>query len=295
MIWLIGKNGLLGSAVLRELKKQNLPHISTGREIDITSIESLNNFVANCTEKITHIINCAGYTNVDKAESDIEAAKELNINGPENITKIANKINATVIHISTDYVFDGKIKSPISENTKTCPLQVYGKTKAAGDKIITAKADKFYILRTAWLYGFNHKNFVTTMINAMNTKKYISVVNDQTGSPTFAEDIANVIVKIIVKEKKETPIPYGIYNYTNEGITSWYDFAKEIKNQATKLGLIKNEKCTLSSCSSSDYNAPAKRPAYSVLNKEKIKNTLNIEIPEWKESLSIFLKSLSEN
>ena len=292
MIWLIGYKGLLGSAVSENLKNSNLPFIQTDSKADVSDYTTLESIALQSPEKITYIINCSGYTNVDKAESEKLMAEKVNITGPENLAKLANKLNATLIHISSDYVFDGSIKSPLLESDEATPLSVYGTTKLEGDKKIIKTAKKYYILRTSWLFGGNRKNFVTTMINLFNNKNQVKVVNDQIGSPTYSKDLANVIVKIIKKEIEENKIPYGLYNYSSAGTISWYDFAMEIKNQGENLGLIKNNNCNLAPCTSKEYVTDAKRPTYSFLCKDKISKNLNIKIPNWKASLSDYLHTL---
>ena len=292
MIWRIGYKGLLGSAVSENLKNSNLPFFQTDSKADVSDYTTLESFALQSPEKITHIINCSGYTNVDKAESEKLLAEKVNVTGPENLAKLANKLDATLIHISSDYVFHGSIKSPLLESDEANPLSVYGTTKLEGDKKIIKTAKKYYILRTSWLFGGTGKNFVTTMINLFNNKDHVNVVNDQIGSPTYSKDLANVIVKIIKKEIEENNIPYGIYNFSSQGTISWYDFAMEIKNQGENLGLIKNKNCNLAPCTSKEYVTDAKRPAYSVLCKDKISKNLNIKIPNWKASLSDYLQTL---
>lgn len=289
MVWLIGYKGLLGSSVLIELKNNHIPFIKTDAEVDFSDYSVLEQF-ALAQKEINFIINCAGYTNVDKAEDEKELTSKLNITGPKNLALLSNKINATLIHISTDYVFDGCQKSPITEEEKGNPISVYGSTKLAGDDKIINTAKKYYILRTSWLFGNNNKNFVKTMINLFNTKENVQVVNDQFGSPTYSKDLAKVIEKLITTPP--TRLPYGIYNFSCNGNISWYDFAREIKLQGENLGLIKKGLCSLSPCTSKEYITAAKRPAYSVLCKDKISKTLNIEIPNWKESLLDYLQSL---
>lgn len=296
MIWVIGCKGMLGTEICRQLTKNNIDYVKSDIDVDITNIDALRKF-ANAN-KVSWIINCAAYTAVDKAESDIELASKLNKTAPENIAKIAKECKATVIHISTDYVFDGSANTPRTEEMPIEPIGVYGITKAAGEKSISNNTDKYYILRTAWLYGWAGKNFVYTMIKAMNTHKSIKVVSDQKGTPTFAGDLAKTILKIIEKGNTNLTIPYGIYHYTNLGETTWWEFAKEIQNQFIKFnnGKIPDSSfilpdCIINPCTTEEYPTPAKRPAYSVLCKDKIQNALGIEIPQWKESLSVFLKS----
>ncbi|MCR5401154.1 MAG: dTDP-4-dehydrorhamnose reductase [Treponema sp.] len=318
MIWLIGNKGMLGSEIARQLEEKKLDFTGTDREVDFTDFSSLESFVEG--KKIDFIINCAAYTAVDKAESEPELAARLNEKGPENLSKLANKIDATLIHISTDYVFDGSGNSPRTEDMAIAPIGVYGLTKANGEKAVTSNAKKYYILRTAWLYGWAGKNFVYTMIRAMNTHPAVKVVNDQKGTPTFAGDLAAVIIKIIEKsgsaagqaerrckagkadssdktcisgDINSASLPYGIYHCTDLGEITWCDFTKEIQKQGIECGWIteSGKNCTVNPCTTQEYPTPAKRPAYSVLSKEKIQKGLGIKLPDWKESLGIFLKS----
>lgn len=192
-----------------------------------------------------------------------------------------------MIHVSTDYVFDGTGKIPYTEEMLIAPIGVYGKTKATGEAAIRQNLNEYYIIRAAWLYGWAGKNFVYTMIKAMNTHDSVKVVNDQKCSPTFAGNLAEVIIKII---KKET-VPYGTYHCTDLGEITWWDFTNEIKKQGVELGLITNKACLVNPCTTDEYPTPAKRPSYSVLSKDKIQKTLGIKLPFWKDSLSVFLKS----
>lgn len=284
MIWVIGCNGMLGTELCRLLKENKIDFEGTDRSVDITDFSSLEKFSSG--KKFDFIVNCAAYTAVDKAETESFLAEKLNADGPGNIARLAKKIGAKLIHISTDYVFDGTSSSPIAEDFPISPLGVYGKTKADGEKAVQKETSEYYILRTAWLYGWDGKNFVYTMIRAMNTHAAVKVVNDQKGTPTFCGDLAKVILKIIEKN-----IPYGIYHVTDLGEISWWDFAVEIKKQGIERGLITNPACAVNSCATADYPTPAKRPAYSVLSKEKIQNALGINLPDWKESLRVFMES----
>lgn len=288
MIWVIGCHGMLGTELCRLLSENKIDFEGTDRNVDMTDFSSLESFAAG--KKIDFIINCAAYTAVDKAESDKDLAEKLNVEGPRNIARLAKKIGAKMIHISTDYVFDGSASSPLTEDLPVKPIGVYGETKAAGEKAVQEETDEYYILRTAWLYGWDGKNFVYTMIRAMNTHPAVKVVNDQRGTPTFAGDLANVIIKITKKN-----IPYGIYHVTDLGEITWFDFTNEIKSQAENLGLLTNKECKVNPCTTAEYPTPAKRPAYSVLSKEKIQSALGIKLPDWKESLSVFLKSQNFN
>ena len=287
MIWVIGYKGMLGSEICRQLTENNIQFVRSDVDVDITDIEALDQF-AKCWA-VTWIINCAGYTAVDKAESDIELAHKLNVEGPENIAKVAKKYGAKLIHISTDYVFDGTGDTPRTEDMPVAPIGVYGVTKAKGEEAVRNNTDKYYILRTAWLYGWAGKNFVYTMIRAMNTHDAVKVVNDQKGTPTFAGDLAKVILQII----DDKTVSYGTYHVTDLGEITWWDFTNEIKKQGIEAGWIseKGKNCVVNPCTTDEYPTPAKRPAYSVLSKDKIQKTLGIKLPDWKESLSKFLNS----
>ena len=277
---------MLGSEIARQLTENKIDFVGTDIDVDITSYDALSTFAKN--KSIKWIINCAAYTAVDLAESNVELATKLNAIAPGNIAKVAKEIDATVIHISTDYVFDGTGDFPRTEDMEIAPIGVYGITKADGEKSVSENAKKYYILRTAWLYGWAGKNFVYTMLRAMNKNPAVKVVADQKGTPTFAGDLAHVILKII---SKENPIPYGIYHVTDLGETTWWDFTKEIKNQGIDAGYLQNKDCVVNSCTTEEYPTPAKRPAYSVLSKDKIQKALGINLPQWQESLSVFLKS----
>lgn len=285
MLWLIGCKGMLGSEISRQLKENCIEYAGSDIDVDITDPEALEKFASG--KEISYIVNCSAYTAVDKAESDAELAERLNVNGPENIARLASKINAKMIHISTDYVFDGSAKVPYTEEVLVNPCTIYGKTKAIGENKVRENLAAHYIIRTAWLYGWAGKNFVYTMIKAMNTHESVKVVNDQMGTPTFAGDLASVIINIIQKDS----VPYGTYHCTDLGEISWWDFTNEIKKMGLESGYIQNKDCKVLACSTEDYPTPARRPLYSVLCKDKIQNALGLKLPDWKESLSVFLKS----
>ena len=285
MIWLIGCKGMLGTEISRQLSENKIEFVGTDIDVDITNSQALSDFANG--KDISYIINCSAYTAVDKAESDEAFARKLNEDGPRNIASLANQIHVKMIHISTDYVFDGNGSCPYTEDMPIAPIGVYGKTKAAGERAVSEKLKEHYIIRTSWLYGWAGRNFVYTMIKAMNTHDSVKVVNDQKGSPTFAGDLAGVILKIISKDD----VPYGTYHCTDLGEITWWDFTNEIKKQGVELGLITNKDCAVNPCSTDDYPTPAKRPAYSVLCKDKIQKALGITLPDWKESLKTFLTS----
>lgn len=285
MIWLIGCKGMLGTEVSRQLTENNIEFIGTDIDVDITDLSVIRKFTEN--KKIQWIINCAAYTAVDKAETEIELATKLNKDSPRNIATVAKEIGAKFIHISTDYVFDGTGNIPKTENMPIGPIGVYGKTKAEGECEIRKVMTEYFIIRTAWLYGWSGKNFVYTMIKAMNTHDSVKVVNDQFGTPTFAGDLASVILQIVIKESSS----YGTYHCTDIGAITWWDFTNEIKKQCSQNGILYNTKCIVQPCLTSEYPTPAKRPAYSVLDKTKIQNELCIVLPDWKDSLRVFLDS----
>lgn len=293
MVWVIGSKGMLGTEICRQLSLIHIDYVATDLEVDIRDFDALLHYGRSWN--IKWIINCAAYTAVDKAETDVEFAKQLNEIAPANIAKVADLIGAKIVHISTDYVFDGTGNTPRTEEMAVAPIGVYGGTKANGEKAVIENNEHHYIIRTAWLYGWAGKNFVYTMIKAMNTHDSIKVVNDQRGTPTFASDLASTILLLIEKEQHnrlENPTtPYGIYHCTDLGDISWWDFANEIKNQGIEAGWVTNKDCVVNACTTDEYPTPAKRPAYSVLSKDKIQKALELQLPDWKDSLHEFLTS----
>jgi dTDP-4-dehydrorhamnose reductase len=275
-ILVTGANGQLGS----ELKKLSVNYpdwkftFTDVDTLDITNATSLESFCE--TNNFGYILNCAAYTAVDKAESDLDFAMKLNRDAVKNLTTSAAKINAVLIHISTDYVFDGTSCIPYTEEQPVSPQSVYGQTKVEGERE-ALKYDKTIIIRTAWLYSTFGNNFVKTMLRLGSERAELGIVFDQIGSPTYAEDLASAILSIVAFTEQQGVKP-GIYHFSNEGVCSWFDFSWEIQNFA-------KNKCVVKPIESKQYPAPAKRPAYSVFNKAKIKNTFNIEIPYWKTSL----------
>lgn len=289
MIWLIGCNGMLGKEIARELSEQKMTFMGTGSEIDITNKKVITSFIDN-NKGIDWIINCCAYTNVEKAEENEKEADYLNHIGVIHLAELAKKIGATIIHISTDYVFDGERKEPYTEETARKPLNTYGKTKAAGEASLEESGCKYYIFRTAWLYGSDGKNFVNNMIKLMNIKKTLSVINNQYGTPTFTKTLASCIIKTIKNTYEGTPLPFGIYNCTDEGQASWYDFAQEIYALGKKNKIVTNS-CSILPCSTEEFVSSVRRPAYSVLSKEKIQKALGIKLENWKKVLASFFES----
>lgn len=253
--------------------------------LDICDLEAIEKIVSS--NNVAYIINCAAYTAVDKAEDNEDLCRKLNADAPENLGKAANKYKAGIIHVSTDYVFDGSSNIPYTEDMKTCPASVYGKTKREGEEKLMAVCQKSFVIRTAWLYSEFGNNFVKTMIKLGKERKTLSVVFDQIGTPTYAADLAKAILQIMdYAIKNENDNKYGIYHYTNEGVCSWYDFTLKIHE------LSNITSCKVSPIESKDYPAKAPRPYYSVLNKSKIKQTFGIAIPHWEDGLKRCLKGL---
>lgn len=280
-ILITGANGQLGSelkVLSNEYKNFNY-YFTDIEELDITKKSDIDVFCKK--NKINIIINCAAYTAVDLAESEIELSNLINAEAPKIITEIAIKQEIKVIHISTDYVFDGKNFKPYSEDDATNPTSQYGKSKLNGETNILQNPNSI-IIRTSWLYSSFGKNFVKTILNLTKNKKELRVISDQIGSPTYANDLAKAILKILSGNKFIS----GIYNYSNQGVASWYDFAFEI----IKIKKLKNKIVPILT---KDYPTPAARPFYSVLDKNKIVKTYNFDIPNWRDSLYICIKKLN--
>jgi dTDP-4-dehydrorhamnose reductase len=282
---------MLGTELSQLLEKSGLPFAGTDREVDITDMAALTSTIAKLAEKqpVKWIINSAAYTAVDKAEDDVELCRALNTQGAANIAAIAKSAGVRLIHISTDYVFDGKGEHAYREDDATAPTGVYGLTKRDGEIAVLENAPRSYIIRTAWLYGKHGNNFVHTMLKLMNERDEVKVVNDQRGSPTWTFDLASVILTLIKTVDSGKEIPFGFFHFTNEGNITWFDFAKEIYRQGREQGKITKD-CAVSPCTSAEYPAKVKRPAYSVLDKSKIKTALGINIPSWDDSLKEFIK-----
>lgn len=284
---------MLGTELSEILKSSSVPFIATDKEISITDYEFLGQFVRD--RSIKFIVNCAAYTAVDKAEDEVDLCTTINADGVENIAKVAKQIGATVIHISTDYVFSGESiiengkPRPYLEDDPTSPTSIYGKSKLEGEKRLLSIVPESIIIRTSWLYGEHGNNFVYTMFRLMREKKEIAVVSDQYGSPTWTYDLARAILQMINLSKNK--LSFGIYHYSNEGEISWYDFAVEIYRLGREYEILK-EDCNIKPIKTEDYPTKAMRPKYSVLSKEKIKR-LGVEVPFWKDSLRSFISGIS--
>ena len=287
-----GANGQLGSEmrlVAAESKDRyiftdvvELPGVETVK-LDITDLEAVRAIVKE--NDVKAIVNCAAYTNVNKAEEDQEFCALLNAKAPENLAVAMNEVNGLLVHVSTDYVFGGDpYNTPCREDQKGTPTGVYGLTKLQGEQAIEASGCHHVIIRTAWLYSEFGKNFVKTMLMLTSTKPQLSVVFDQTGTPTYALDLAEAIYDIVENRKYEGND--GVYHFSNEGVCSWFDFTKMIAEYAG------NTACEIKPCHSDEFPSKVKRPAYSVLDKTKIKNTFGISIPYWTDSLKKCIKNL---
>ena len=290
-ILVTGCNGQLGNE-MQLLAKENgqheyfftdvvIPEGSIAQKLDITNEAEVEAFVEK--NNIDCIVNCAAFTAVDKAESSEEMANLLNNIAPGYLAKAVGKRGGSIVQVSTDYVFDGTSHRPVTEEQPTCPNSVYGRTKLAGEESVKAGCEKYIIIRTAWLYSTFGNNFVKTMIKLGKEKPELGVIFDQVGTPTYARDLAVAIFAAI----NQGFVP-GIYHFSNEGVISWYDFTKAIHRIAGISG------CKVRPLHTAEYPTPAARPHYSVLDKTKIKNTYNIEIPYWEESLRECIEKLQQ-
>lgn len=280
-ILVTGANSQLAKCI-KDLER-NYPNYSfvfaNTSELNITDFLNVSTFFKS--HNFDWCINCAAYTAVDLAESEIDKAYNVNADGVKNIAILCEKYNTQLIHISTDFVFDGNQSYAYKEEHITNPLNVYGKSKLKGEEEIISNLKSYYIIRTSWLYSEYGSNFLKTMLRLSDEKKEINVVEDQIGTPTYAKDLAQLIMSIININNSK----YGIYNYSNEGIASWYDFAKAIFN-------INKKTITVNPIPSINYPTPAKRPRFSVLNKTKVKDTFNVEIPYWRDSLALVISNI---
>ena len=294
-ILVTGANGQLGNEMRLMTKGSSDEYIFTDVKeqegvkttfLDITDIDALRAVVKS--EGVKCIVNCAAYTNVDKAETDEDLCRKLNAKAPENLAIVMKEANGLLIHISTDYVFGGDpYNTPCKEEQKGTPTGVYGKTKLEGEQNIIASGVNHIIIRTAWLYSEYGKNFVKTMLNLTATKPALNVVFDQCGTPTYAGDLAALIVDIITNKKHEGNT--GIYHFSNEGVCSWYDFTMKIAE------LAGNTACDIQPCHSDEFPSPVKRPAYSVLDKTKVKTTFGTKVPYWTVSLRKCMENIKKN
>lgn len=283
-ILVFGASGQLGTCLKVVAAEQSIVNINFPEEgsADILNLDGLNSAFESV--KPAYVINCAAYTAVDKAEDDVDLARRVNRDGAANLAQLCKRYGATLIHVSTDFVFEGKVPKLLTETDPVNPISVYGVTKLEGEQAIEAIMQEFYILRTSWLYSEHGNNFLKTMLKLGSTREELKVIADQVGTPTYAMDLANAIFHIIKSPKQA----YGLYHFSNEGVTSWFDFATaifDISGMPTRVFPIPG----------SEYPTRAARPAFSVMDKSKIKSTFNISIPYWRNSLEICLNKLSSN
>ena len=288
-VLITGSNGQLGSEI-KELASnyENLECVFKDLpEMDICDTEVLNTFIID--QHINAVINCAGYTAVDKAEEDLETASKVNVKGVLNLVNALKKVDGKLIHISTDYVFDGNHSQPYKESDPVSPIGVYGETKRAGELAVLNSSIDSIVIRTSWLYSVYGNNFVKTMLRLGNEKKSIQVVSDQKGTPTFAKDLAKTCLDILSNAGSTNISKKGsLYHYSNEGVASWYDFARAIME-------ISNIDCNIIPIETKDYPTQAIRPLYSVLDKSKITSDFKVTIPHWRDSLANCLKKINHN
>lgn len=286
-ILVTGANGQLGNCLRLAAKGTSNRYIFTDvAELDITDAEAVEKTVMDNDIKI--LVNCAAYTDVDKAETDVVLAEKLNAEAVGNLAKAIQANDGTLIHISTDYVFGGsRGNTPRTEEEPANPTGVYGLTKLHGEEAVGASGCKALIFRTAWLYSEYGKNFVKTMLHLTSSKPELKVVFDQVGTPTYAQDLADAIFDIIEHRKFEGN--EGIYHYSNEGVCSWYDFAKKIAEIAG------HKNCDIQPCHSDEIPSRVVRPSYSVLDKTKFKNTFGLRVAYWTDSLKVCIKNLKQS
>lgn len=281
-----GAKGQLGNELQARTSRMNLPFrfiFTDVDDLDITNIGYVSDYIRH--HSVSYIINCAAYTNVEKAETDVETAYLINSKGPENLAKASAQHGCRFIHISTDFVFDGKSNVPYTENSEPNPLSIYGKSKREGEEAILENDPQAIIIRTSWLYSEYGNNFVKTMIRLMSERDELTIVADQHGTPTYAADLAEMIVHILEFSENEEWKP-GIYHFSDNGETTWFGFAEKI-NQLAKL-----TKCKLIPIKTHEYKTMAERPAYSVMELSKIQSVFHVEIPAWEEALERCMKKL---
>lgn len=281
-LWITGAGGMLGQDLRHMAGERGFICLGTDREVDITDAASVRAFLQKNQPNL--IINCAAYTAVDKAETETELNLKINGEGPAVLGKCAAEAGIGVIHVSTDYVLNGAPPEPLNEQAGIDPQNAYGRAKAEGEKRLAAANPQHWIVRTAWLYGIHGNNFVKTMLRLMSEKESLRVVDDQRGNPTWTLDLAAVLLHIA--ESGEHP---GIYHFTGEGITSWHGFATEIQKRALALGLLERA-IPIEPVASSAYPTPAVRPAWSALDKTKIRTVFGWNVPAWQESLQQYLE-----
>ncbi len=286
MIWLVGNKGMLGTEAEALLLQTGAKFVSSDRETDIADPDVPGVFLKKRgLSRLDWIINCAGYTAVDQAEDEPDKAFSLNVKGTRNLAKAARDTGAALLHLSTDYIFSGEKTGDYAEDDPPAPKSVYGKSKLEGEKAVREEWEKHFIIRTAWLYGRNGKNFVDTMLKLFREKKQVKVVNDQWGNPTYARDLAEAITAIVARDSRK----FGTYHFTNEGRASWFDFARAICDAAIPLGLT-DPGVEVKPIPTQEYPTKATRPKNSCLSKDRIRRELGIVPRDWRDALQSYLE-----
>jgi len=285
MIWVAGCSGMLGRHICEKLSAAGISHTTTDIELDITDLSAVSDFINR--NKISWIINSSAYTAVDLAEDEKDKAFAVNALGVSNLAAAAKVKGAKLVHFSTDYVFPGIKEGGYDEDDKTGPESVYGASKLAGEYEIISAYEKHFIFRISWLYGPYGKNFVHTMLNLFKERDGLNVVNDQYGSPTYTGELSDFIIQLV----KDDSDKYGVYHFSGEGMTNWYEFASEIYRLVVKYGLTER-KVVIIPVDSSKYPQKAKRPAYSYMLKDKLYSTFGYRPKNWKETLEEYIKSI---
>ncbi|TGE23374.1 dTDP-4-dehydrorhamnose reductase [Hymenobacter metallicola] len=280
-ILVFGASGQLGQCLAHVARERNTPGLVflPEEQANILNPDGLQALFAEY--KPSYVINCAAYTAVDKAEDEVEIARKVNRDGVENLSRLCAEYGTTLLHISTDFVFAGTGNQPLVETDETAPISVYGLTKLEGEQVISEYTQQYFILRTSWLYSEYANNFVKTMLKLGRDRDELRVIWDQLGTPTYAIDLAGCILTIIETQSQQ----YGIYHYSNEGVTSWYDFAAAIFE-------LSQTKVKTTAIRTAEYPTKATRPAYSVMDKTKAKAQLGVAIPHWRESLKVCISRL---
>lgn len=291
-IAVIGANGMLASMLCDRAPESVTLHRFDLPELDITAADQLNTTLAELKPAV--VINCAAFTQVDACESQREMAFQVNGEGPGHLATVARNIGAVLVHVSTDFVFSGSRITPYVEDDMTEPISAYGESKLRGEQaILDSGLTDYYIVRTSWLYGPNGPNFVETIIRLATEREELSIVADQTGTPTYTRDLVDAIwtlISPVTSYSSQVTAPHGIYHYSNSGECSWYDFACEIVQQLREINVSLKVK-QIKPITTDEYPVAAKRPVYSVLSKQKIVAAIGLNIPDWKESLRIYLRS----
>jgi len=285
MIWLIGNKGMLGSHLAEMLSEKGIPFAGTDVELDITDERQVKAFVEDGA--FSHIVNCAAYNAVDNAEEECEAAFRLNGTALRHLSLAANRINARLVHFSTDYVFDGNKPGGYTEDDTPGPLSQYGASKLEGEKNVARLCDRYFIFRVSWLYGPHGKNFVHTMLNLFKERENVNVVDDQVGSPTYTGELALFVRHLLATGDDR----YGLYHFSGEGAASWYDFASEIYRLGRKYGLVDKD-VTIQPVDSSHYLQKAERPAFSYMIKDRLVETFGFRPDDWRKMLEKYICTL---